>query len=257
MSDFVSIRIFIATIKPYRMPERAPYIPIQVGAMGKAGIGYERDDIGENISFKNAHYCELTALYWAWKHEQADFIGLCHYRRYFTRKEVHTIDGKWKEILSEADWLKLLAVNPVIVPDKRRYFIETNRSHYCHAHPEVGILECESIIRKKYPEYEKAFQVVMNRTWAHMFNMFVMRRDLFEAYMAWLFDILFELEKRIDMTGWDMYQQRIFGFVSEILFDVWLEANGIPYFEQNVSFMENQNWLKKGGLFLKRKFVGQ
>ncbi len=256
MKVIPTIRIFVATTKPYRMPKGAPYIPIQVGAAGKESIGYARDDVGENISRKNPHYCELTALYYAWKNEDADYIGLCHYRRCFTRKERHTAEGKWREILTQEDWRHLLTSHPVVVPDKRRYFIETNRSHYCHAHPAVGLTETEAVIREMYPEYEPAFQVVMNRTWAHMFNMFVMRRDLFDAYMTWLFAILFELEKRVDMTGWDSFQQRIFGFVSEILLDVWLEANKISYAEQNVSFMEKQNWLKKGGLFLKRKFVG-
>ncbi|WP_282002563.1 DUF4422 domain-containing protein, partial [Veillonella denticariosi] len=66
--------------------------------------------------------------------------------------------------------------------------------------------------------------------------------------------ILAELEKRVDISGYDAYESRIYGFVSEILLDVWLEANRIEYKEQNVSFMEPQNWVKKGGLFLKRKF---
>lgn len=256
MREKPTIRIFIAMTKSYRMLEHAPYVPMQVGAAGKASIGYARDDAGENISAKNPHYCELTALYHAWKHEDADYIGLCHYRRYFTRKEAHTVEGKWREILTAEDWARLLSAAPVVVPDKRRYFIETNRSHYCHAHPAVGLTETEAIIRELYPEYEVAFQKVMRRTWAHMFNMFVMRRDIFDAYMTWLFDILFQLETRVDITGWTSFQERIFGFISELLLDVWLEKNGISYIEQNVSFMENQNWLKKGGLFLKRKLVG-
>ena len=90
-----------------------------------------------------------------------------------------------------------------------------------------------------------------------MFNMFVMRKDLFDAYMTWLFDILFTLEERVDITGWDTYESRIYGFVSELLLDVWLEQNNIPYTEQNVSFMEKQNWFKKGGAFLKRKLLGR
>lgn len=64
-----------------------------------------------------------------------------------------------------------------------------------------------------------------------------------------MFDILFEIEKRIDITGWDTYESRIYGFVSELLLDVWLEKNKIVYHEQNVSFIEKQNWLKKVGLF--------
>ena len=62
-----------------------------------------------------------------------------------------------------------------------------------------------------------------------MFNMFVMRRDLYDDYMQWMFSILFELEKRVDITGWDTYESRIYGFVSELLLDVWLEYNHIDY----------------------------
>lgn len=87
-----------------------------------------------------------------------------------------------------------------------------------------------------------------------MFNMFVMRRDYFRGYMDWLFSVLFELEKRLDITDWDTYDSRVYGFVAERLLDVWLEHNNIDYMEQNVSFMERQDWVKKGGLFLKRKF---
>ena len=115
----------------------------------------------------------------------------------------------------------------------------------------------EMIIRERYPDYLPAFHVVLKRTWAHMFNMFVMRRDLFNDYMTWMFDVLFELEKRVDITGWDPYESRIYGFVGELLLDVWLEKNHISYHEQNVSFMEKQNWIKKGGEFLKRKVFGR
>ncbi len=251
------IVILVAAHKKYWMPEDDVYLPLHVGAAGKDDLGYTRDDSGDNISLKNPNYCELTGLYWAWKNLDADYIGLCHYRRYFTKKEAHSIEGKRSEILSAADWERLLSAHPVIVPGRRKYYIETNRSHYNHAHPAIGLDETEVIIREKYPAYEAAFQDVMQKTSAHMFNMFVMRRDHFDAYMTWLFDILFALEQRVDTTGWDTFQQRIYGFVSELLLDVWLEANKIPYAEQNVSFMEKQNWLKKGGLFLKRKLVGK
>ena len=90
-----------------------------------------------------------------------------------------------------------------------------------------------------------------------MFNMFLMRRDLFNRYMSWLFDILFEIEKRVDITDWSVYESRIYGFVSELLLDVWLERNQVSFKEQNVSFMEKQNWIKKGGAFLKRKMFSR
>ena len=238
------------------MPEDEVYLPLHVGAEGKTDLGYTKDNTGDNISVKNPNYCELTGMYWAWKNLRADYIGFVHYRRYFTCKEIRNIELKMKQILSLEEWKRLLSNNPVVVPDKRKYYIETNRSHYNHAHPSIGLDETERIINEKCPEYSSAFTTVMDRTWAHMFNMFVMRRDLFQEYCQWLFGILFELEDRLDISEFDAYNSRVFGFVSERLLDVWLEKNRISYYEQNVSFMEPQNWLKKGGLFLKRKFVG-
>ena len=253
----MNIKILLATHKPYWTPDDSVYLPLHVGAEGKQDLGYTKDNTGDNISFKNASFCELTGLYWAWKNLEADYIGLVHYRRYFTRKEVHNIDKKKAQILGREEWEKVLSACPVVVADKRKYYIETNRSHYNHAHPAIGLDETERIIQEKYPEYNAAFTAVMNRTWAHMFNMFVMRRDLFDSYCSWLFSILFELEKRLDISSFDAYNRRVFGFVSERLLDVWLEKNQIPCKEQNVSFLEKQNWIKKGGLFLKRKFLGR
>lgn len=253
----LNIKILIAAHKPYWMPMDDVYLPVHVGAEGKESIGYTPDNTGDNISSKNPHFCELTGLYWAWKNLDADYLGLVHYRRYFTRKEVHNIEQKKQQILTQEEWETRLQQHPVIVADKRKYYIESNRSHYNHAHHSEGLDLAETIIKEQCPEYLPAFETVMNRTWAHMFNMFVMRRDLYDAYMQWLFDILFEIEKRVDITGWDTYESRIYGFVSELLLDVWLEHNHIDYAEQNVSFMEKQDWIKKGGAFLKRKIFGR
>ena len=205
------------------MPEDSVYVPVQVGAALHPALGYIPDNTGDNISDKNPNYCELTALYWAWKNLDADYIGLVHYRRYFTRKEVHNIEKKKEQILDGKEWENILSKYPVVVPDKRNYYIETNRSHYNHAHHTEGLDLAEQIIKEKFPDYLPAFNTIMNRTWAYMFNMFVMRRNLFNDYMAWMFDILFEIEKRVDITGWDNYESRIYGFVSELLLDVWLE----------------------------------
>lgn len=253
----MDIKILIAAHKQYWMPDDPVYLPLHVGAEGKQDLGYTKDNTGDNISAKNPNFCELTGLYWAWKNLDADYIGLVHYRRYFTRKEVHNIEKKKTQILTGKDWESILSKYPVVVPDKRNYYIETNRSHYNHAHHSEGLDLAEQIIKEKYPDYLPAFTTVMNRTWAHMFNMFLMRRDLFNRYMSWLFDILFEIEKRVDITDWSVYESRIYGFVSELLLDVWLERNQVSFKEQNVSFMEKQNWIKKGGAFLKRKMFSR
>lgn len=252
----MDIKIFVATHKKYWVPEDDVYIPLHVGRLGKTDIGYRGDDTGENISLKNPNYCELTGLYWAWKNVQADYVGLVHYRRYFTHRNVWLGEKKKEQVLSRADWGRILRCHAVVVPNKRRYYIETNRSHYNHAHHREGLDTTEQIITEKFREYLPCFNIVMQRTWAHMFNMFVMRRDLLDEYCSWLFEILFDLERRLDISSYTPYEARVFGFISELLLDVWLGKNRVEYVEQTVIFMEKQNWLIKGGAFLKRKFWG-
>jgi hypothetical protein len=253
----MNIKILVATHKKYWMPEDEVYLPIHVGKEGKQDLGYIGDNTGNNISIKNSNYCELTAIYWAWKNLEADYIGLVHYRRYFTKHNLRNCEKKKQDILTKNDFENILKDVDIIVPDKRKYYIETIRSHYNHSYYEKDLNETENIIKEIYPEYSIAFNKVMNRTWAHMFNMFVMRKDYFNEYCEWLFTILFELEKRIDISSYTVMEARVFGFISELLLDVWLETKQIRYKEVNVSFMEKQNWLKKGGLFLKRKVLGK
>ena len=67
------LKIIIATHKRYQMPSDEIYLPVHVGrALNSVWIGtplmeYIGDNTGDNISSKNRNYCELTALYWAWK----------------------------------------------------------------------------------------------------------------------------------------------------------------------------------------------
>ncbi len=249
----MNIKIMVATHKSYWMPEDSVYLPIHVGKEGKKDIGFQGDNTGENISAKNANYCELTALYWAWKNLEADYVGLVHYRRYFTKREARSPEKKKQQILTKTDWESILKNKDVVVPSKRKYYIESNRSHYIHAHHAEGLEEMERIIREQYPDYVPAMKKVMKRTWAHMFNMFVMEKRKYDAYCDWMFGILSQIEKNVDITDYTPYEARIYGFVSELMLDIWLEKNQIPYHEQNVSFMEKQNWLKKGSAFVARK----
>lgn len=252
----MDIRVIIATHKPYWMPNYACYLPLQVGAEGKQSIGFTPDNTGDNISHKNSSYCELTGLYWAWKNNNSDYVGLAHYRRHFAKRLALSSAGKKAAVLDNADYELLLAKADVILPCKRNYYIETTRSQYEHAHNPHDLVVLEEIIKEKYPEYLNSFETVMNSTSGHRFNMFVMRKDIFDSYCEWLFDILFEMERRIDFTNYNSYNSRVFGFVSERMLDMWILTNNIKYVEQRVLFLENQNWITKIYNFLKRKVCG-
>ncbi|ANK62544.1 exopolysaccharide biosynthesis protein [Loigolactobacillus backii] len=253
----MNVKILVAAHKNYVMPSDSNlYLPIFVGKALHPNVNqtFQGDNTGDNISAKNAHYNELTAVYWAWKNLDADAIGLVHYRRYFSLRPKRSLTS----ILTQDQVDSLLVEHDVVLPTRRKYYIETNYSHYIHAHHAEPLELTRQIIARDYPSYLADFDQAMKRTSAHMFNMFIMKKQPFNEYCTWLFDILTKLEKQLDITGYDSYETRVYGFVSERLLDVWLAQN-LQYKTTEVPFvfMEKQNWFKKGGNFLLRKFFGR
>lgn len=154
----MDIKILVAAHKKYRMPTDHMYIPVHVGKEGKEDLGYVGDNTGDSISIMNPRLCELTGIYWAWKNLQADYIGLVHYRRHFTAKNVFkqlVCKDKFQLIASQKEIEKVLCTTDVIVPNKRKYYIETIESHFLHLpytfEKDYRILE--EVIHEKTPEY--------------------------------------------------------------------------------------------------------
>lgn len=242
--------VYIAAHKQFTIITDECYRPLFCGAEGKENtFGYQRDDEGDNISKDNGRFCEITGLYWMWKHSEADIVGLAHYRRYLSK------DGK-KPFTKEQIEL-LLSQHEVIMPKKRHYYIETVRSHYCHSHHEKDLSAAEQVVKELFPDYCEAMTTVLERRSAYICNMFIMRRKMFDSYCEWLFPILFELDKRIDISGYDPFNKRVIGFLAERLFNVWLEKNRPDIVEAPVYCTEKQNKLKKYSDFVLRKIEGK
>ncbi|KVN81195.1 hypothetical protein WK05_18030 [Burkholderia ubonensis] len=76
---------------------------------------------------------------------------------------------------------------------------------------------------ERHPEDLASFDEVLSGRSGYFTNIFVLRRDLFNQYCEWLFDILFEMEKRLDMTNYSTAARRVFGYMSERLFNVFVK----------------------------------
>lgn len=244
--------ILVAAHKEFPMPHKKGYIPILVGADKnyKDNITYQLDNEGENISSKNPNYNELTAIYWAWKNlKDVDAIGLVHYRRYLYDLKPYNLDN----VLDIEKINNLLQDYNVILPKKRNYYIESNYSHYIHAHEKLPLDKTREIIEKRYPKYLYAFDNVMKNKKAHMFNMFVMKKASFNSYCAFIFDVLGQLENQIDISNYSTQEKRVYGYVSELLMDVWLYTTDQPYVEVNWGQIGGKNTVQKGFNLIKRK----
>lgn len=176
------------------------------------------DNTGDNISSKNKNYCELTALYWLWKNSNDDIVGLEHYRRMFLNDNINEIG-----LLSEDEILSIMSKYDIIVPTLFDNNTRTVYQHYVEDHKKRDIELVQNIISSKYPEYNSSFNQVMNSKYEYGFNMLITKKDILDEYSQWLFDILFDLENKVDISKYDEYQKRIYGFLSERLFNVWLK----------------------------------
>lgn len=250
----MDIKIIIAVHKPYRMPDDEMYLPLHVGKEGKEDIGFAGDDSGDNISEKNPRFCELTGLYWAWKNLKADYIGLAHYRRHFSLKPKK---DRFACVLSKKEAESILEKTDVILPREQKYYIENLYDHYAHTHKEEHLLALKEVLKEKSPEYLDEFEALKKRTSAHMFNMFVMKKDVLDGYLSWMFEILFELEEGLDFEKMSAFEARMMGRLSELMLDMYLRKNNIDYKEIPCIYMEKINLFAKVTGFLKAKFFGK
>lgn len=240
-------------------------MPVQVGAsLSDIDLGIEKDNTGDNISQKNRNFCELTALYWLWKNSDSDIKGLMHYRRLFDLacNKVRWFNGFPKDIidvlhLNKSSLMSFFQDYDVILPEiKVMTKYNTNYAHYKKKHLISDLDRALEIINEKYPQYyDTAVRVLKNSNNMYLFNMFMAKSEIFNDYARWLFDILFTLEGEIqsDIPLRDAYQQRVYGFLSERLFNVYIEyqkEKGLRYKEVPVVYCETNR--KRYNAFMRK-----
>lgn len=230
--------IYIISHKPYKLTDKIDkklYRDMVVGAdLGNKGNSKALyDNTGDNISCKNKSFCELTGLYWIYKNTTDDIIGLVHYRRFFVYHN-HIINR------SEID--QILKNYDVILPERDPFiFLGYDADQFFGlAHDPLIWTLCRDVIDKLYPEYVSDFDWFSKQSTGYSYNMFVSHSRVVKDYSDWLFNILFELEKKVDLSQYDSYNQRMFGFLSERLFNVWLHHQNLKIKEVTVKFMERQ-----------------
>lgn len=253
------MKVFVVSHKPYEFPAAQEYLPLKVGkSVDNISSCYEQDCTGENISHLNSSFCELTAAYWIWKNSHEDIVGLAHYRRYFA-SSTSDITVKGKRIASPEEMATMLNTADILVAKPRNYFITSIKSHYIHAHHESDYTILRDEIALQHPQYLDDFDRIMGGTKISLYNMFVCKKTLIDEYFSWLFPVLFALEQKIDYQNYDAYQKRVFGFMAERLFNVWLQHHRgrltIKYMP--VVNIDGENLLVKGMGLLKRHLWGK
>ncbi len=189
--------------------------PIQVGsALTERIICDLQDNADDTISEKNRNYCELTATYYAWKHGNAPYKGICHYRRIFDIS-----DEQMQELLKAADkWDVILPYPSVHYPD-----ISVQHTRYIREDDWNAMLQALGELEPEYLEaYEKS--VLTGEKFFNNFNMLIAKAAVFDDYCSFLFRILERTEELTTPKGWER-EDRFAGYLGENLTTLYFLKN--------------------------------
>lgn len=214
-----------------------------VGAdINKCDNNFLKDNTGNNISFLNQVFCELTGLYWVWKNgKKSEYVGFEHYRRHFelSKEEIIDLFVKYDILLPRHD--TTLGFGTIY-----------DHYGYCHNSKDMDIIS--EIINELYPEYNNTYKLVIKGGVNHFTcNSFITSWGNFDKMMTFLFNIFNEFQNRLNLRtvedfknhiktnfstsnilrreyarrgeDWFTYQLRIMGFLSERLLTLWAFHN--------------------------------
>lgn len=235
--------IYIITHKVQKIPQIEGYTPLLVGAFDKADVPFLRDDRMDNISRKNKDYCELTGLYWIWKNKDDAYKGLVHYRRFFGKGRLL---NREKDIFTIKTLDKYLKCHDIILTYLEHVSCSVKQQLISYDCSEEVFNVMREAVQSLYPEYIQCFDTFFRQNRFSICNMMYCKKEIFDSYCKWLFDILTEMEAQICKRKIE-YQPRLYGYLSERLLNVWviynrLSCKHLPIINTEMSFYKRVKW---------------
>lgn len=244
---FVSHRIDINS----EQIENPLYIPVRCGAVfdRENPMNIAGDNTGDNISERRMSFCEFTVQYWAWKNAAAEYMGLCHYRRFLSfssrrfktdefnmvyapiltrgcKQKYGLLDAEamereiqgWDAIVSE-----YAPVERIPTPQgKQRTVRELWDAHVGVFFDQYAVNTMFELIDSMAPEYSHSARAYFAGTMHRGFNCYVLKKELFDRLCLFQYPIMFELERRLDTTGYTQTMLRTPAFIGEMLYGIFI-----------------------------------
>lgn len=274
-SDTINIFIPYFNIVPVYSTE--VFHPIFTGEVNtKLVTEALQDSTGVNIFEKSRVYGELSAYYWIWKNftatilptslegeprrvgslthqHQSDYIGFCQFYHFMDFNSNSKIFAPFNLIYldefaelfknyTEENVLNFAQGYDVVVPAP----IPLNSSlyeQYLRNHKKEDLDLVTDVIKEIYPQYCEAVDNALAANSMYPLGNFIMKREVFNAFCEWMFNILAEVEKRIDWNNYGRYRDIVSSaFAAERFLNIWLEYNS------NIESQSNQDLDSRVGL---------
>ena len=244
-----NLKIFLSYHKNTPVYKSDSFQPIQVGTELGDKLDFAlKDNTGDNISFLNKYYCELTGHYWVLKNYidtcEEEYIGFAHYRRLPDLKTLsdedfpsiyginYSVSQQLFEDLVSSDlydyckdydvilpcsvYMYANTVNPSLREDEQHYNL------YDHFKTEHKNNLLDLLYEIADDELKQYLSQCFSMEKAYFYNIYIMKKDLMKDFLSWQFDILEKLGQKIG--GWEQEKYlRMAGFVAETLTNVWVK----------------------------------
>lgn len=245
--------IYVAMHKNVVIPECSWMVPL-----GLNGFQSERggvvDSEGDSIAFLNKNYCELTGTYWLYKNCADPYIGLCHYRRFFSFLPYAGEAVAYPSFLNvppcqevfdflvnpvqEQEMLSIMDYRDVIVP-LPVYQAESVRAAFIGSHGarywDVFEHHCRKIFGSRVGIYNHERKMYYG-------NMLVARNEIFLNYSKNLFSVIDAVFSEIgdvpDVPGARYQDYRYPGYLAERFMSLYISEAGLRSHEVPVLFID-------------------
>jgi len=224
-----NLKIFIMTHKDFNLKRRNSVYTIVADDKSQLKKKYNLSIIyaenGKLYKLKRA-YGEMSKLYYIYQlyktgEMNSKYIGLNHYRRYFKfNDDIPDLDDIFK--------------NYDVILNRPRVIKKGMRKQFCKWHICKNYDEIIDIIKDIKPDYYESANKTIKLTKIHYHNLFIMKKSDFFKYCEFMYDVLFEFDRRHNLTSDEdvlkyvknnFYQSRLQGFLSERIANIFYFNN--------------------------------
>lgn len=185
---------------------------------------------------------DLSAHYWALSNCKSDVVGLMQYRRLLSfgkndnkEKQNSIIHEKFmcsdelskygineEEIRNMAD--KYDVIRPMKVDIKKSGEYKNAYDFYVHrekVYATENFKKLVGIIEEKYPKYSDIISKALKMKSINLYNIFIMKKELFVDYSNFVFDVIFSLDDMVDKTYASYEQNKDYSLFAAFLLDIY------------------------------------
>lgn len=235
------VNIFVPNSTRFGVISSSVIHPLFIGSVNE-GLNTEalQDISGDNISDKIDYYGELVGYYWVWK----NILKNCEYEYIGFGQNCRLLDfnissnsknpfvpiyhDDFKPVSSlytEESIFNSINGYDIILPEKNIYPVNII-DLYLSSHKKEDLDLAIIAILEKYPDYFESMKEVLSSNSMYLFGNFVIKKDLLSDFLSWLFDVLTNVENKINKTTYGDYSDIVASkFMSERLFNIWLVQN--------------------------------